>query len=79
MCNSFVHTEEVTRVFENGVPSKIFGPNRDEVTGEWRRLHNEELNNMYSSPNITRLIKEMCGTWHVWGREEVPTGFWWET
>jgi len=34
---------------------------------------------MYSSPNITRLIKEMCGAWHVWGKEEVPTGFWWET
>jgi hypothetical protein len=33
---------------------------------------------MYSSPNITRLIKEMCGAWHVWGKEEVPTGFWWE-
>ena len=37
----------------------IFGPRRDEVTGEWRRLHNEELNDMYSSPNIVRVIKSI--------------------
>jgi len=36
---------------------RIFGPRRDEVTGEWRRLHNEDLNNLYSSPNIVRVIK----------------------
>jgi hypothetical protein len=36
---------------------KIFGPKRDEITGEWRKLHNEELSNLYSSPNIVRLIK----------------------
>jgi len=36
---------------------RIFGPRRDEVTGEWRRLHNEKLNDMYSSPNIVRVIK----------------------
>jgi hypothetical protein len=45
------------RVFENGVPRRIFGPKRDEVTGQWRRLHNEELNELYSSPNIIRVIK----------------------
>jgi hypothetical protein len=67
--NSFAHTEEGTRVFENRVLSKIFGPNRDEVTGEWRRLHNEELNNMYSSPKYYSADKGMCGAWHVWGRE----------
>jgi len=43
-------------VFENRVLRKIFGPKRDEVTGEWRRLHNEELNDL-SSPNIVRVIK----------------------
>jgi len=40
------------RVFENGVLRRIFGPTRDEVTGEWRKLHNEELNGLYFSPNI---------------------------
>ena len=44
-------------VFENMVLRRIFGPRRDEVTGEWRRLHNEELNDLYSSPNIVRVIK----------------------
>jgi hypothetical protein len=78
VCNSFARTREEIRVFENRVLSKIFGPNGDEVTEEWKRLHNEELNNMYYSPKITRLIKEMCGTWHVWGKEEVPTEVWWE-
>ena len=45
------------RVFENRVLRRIFGPKRDEVTGKWRRLHNEELYDVYSSPNIVRVIK----------------------
>jgi hypothetical protein len=45
------------RVFENKVLRRIFGPERDEVTGEWRRLYNKELYAMYSSPNIIRVIK----------------------
>jgi hypothetical protein len=44
-------------VFENGVLRRIFGPKRNEVTGEWRKLHNEELHDLYSSPNIVRVIK----------------------
>jgi hypothetical protein len=44
-------------VFQNRVPRRIFGPKRDEATGEWRRLHNEELNDLYSSPNIIRVTK----------------------
>jgi hypothetical protein len=44
--------ESRLRVFENRVQRKIFGPKRDDVTGEWRRLHIEELNDQYSSPNI---------------------------
>jgi len=49
--------ERKLRVLENMVLRRIFGPRRDEVTGEWRRLHNEELNDLYSSPNIVRVIK----------------------
>ena len=45
------------RVFENRVLRGIFGPKRDKVTGEWRNLHNEELNDLYCSPNIVRVIK----------------------
>ena len=50
-------------VFENVVLRIIFGPRRDEVTGEWRRLHNEELNDLYSSPNILRVIKSRRLRW----------------
>jgi hypothetical protein len=45
------------RVLENRVLRRIFGPKREETTREWRRLHNEELNYLYSSPNIIRVIK----------------------
>jgi hypothetical protein len=45
------------RVFENRVLRKIFGPNRDGLTGGWRQLHNEEIHNLYSSPSIIRIIK----------------------
>jgi len=49
--------ERKLRVFENMVVRRIFGPTMNEVTGEWRRLHNEELNDLYCSPNIVRVIK----------------------
>jgi hypothetical protein len=49
--------EHRLRVFENRVLRRIFGPKRDEVTGECRKLHNEELRDLYSSPNIIRIIK----------------------
>ena len=51
------------RVFENRVLRRIFGPRRDEVTAEWRRLHNEELNDLYSSLNIVRVIKSRRMRW----------------
>jgi hypothetical protein len=69
------------RVFENRVLRRTLGPKRDDVTGEWRKLHNEELNDLYSSPNIVRMIKSRRMRWagHVarMGRGEAYTGFWW--
>jgi len=55
--------ERKLRVFENMVLRRIFGPRRDEVTGKWRRLNNEELNDLYSSPNIVRVIKSRRVRW----------------
>ena len=55
--------ERKLRVFENMVLKRIFGPRRDEVTGEWRRLHKEGLNDLYSSPNIARVIKSRRMRW----------------
>ena len=69
------------RVSENMLLRRIFGPRRDEVTGEWRRLHNEELNELYSSPNIVWVIKLRRMKWagHVarMGEERGCIGFWW--
>ena len=70
------------RVFENMVLRRIFGPRRDdEVTGEWRRLHNEELNDLDSLPNIVRVIKSRRMRWagHVarMGEERGRIGSWW--
>ena len=51
------------RVFENRVLRRIFGPKRGEVTGEWRKLHNEQLNHLYSSPSIVQVIKPRRIKW----------------
>jgi hypothetical protein len=50
-------------VFENKVLKRIFGPKRDELTGGWRKLHNEELRDLYSSPSLIRIIKSRRMTW----------------
>ena len=55
--------EHRLRVFENRVLRRIFGPKRGGVTGEWKKLHNEELNDLYSSPNIVRVIKSRRMRW----------------
>jgi hypothetical protein len=51
------------RVFENRVLRRVFGPKWDEVTGEWRKLHNEELNDLYSLPNIVRVVQSTRMRW----------------
>jgi hypothetical protein len=65
--------EHRLRVFENRVLRRIFGPKRDEETGDWRKLYNEELHGLYSSPGIVRVIKarriRWTGMWHTWGGE----------
>jgi hypothetical protein len=75
---------EEHRVFENRVLRRIFGPIRDEVTGVWVKLHNEELHKLYEyiSPNIIRMIKTRMVRWggHVaqMGRRGMLIGDWWE-
>jgi hypothetical protein len=71
--------EHRLRVFENRVLRRIFGPEREEDRS-WRKLHNNELHNLYSSQNIVRVIKSRKtrgrNMWHAWARVEVFTGFW---
>jgi hypothetical protein len=71
--------EHRLRVFENRVLKRVFGPKRGEVTGEWGKLHNKELHDLYSSPNILRVIKSRRMRWAeyvAWkGRREACIGF----
>jgi hypothetical protein len=70
-------------VFESNALRSIFGPKRDEVTGEWRKLHNEELHDLYSLPSIIRIIKARRMRWarHVAriGEKRKAIGCWWES
>jgi hypothetical protein len=66
-------------VFENGVLRRVFEPKRDEVTGEWRKLHNEELHDLIPYPILCGWLNRELderGMWHVWGRREGCTGCW---
>ena len=80
-CPFPLRDERKLRVFENRVLRRIFGPKGGEIAGEWRKLHNEELNDLYCSPNIIRVIKLLRMRWagHVArrGRGEAYTGLWW--
>jgi hypothetical protein len=73
--------EHRLRVFENRVLRRIFGLKRDEVTENWRKLHNEELHNLYSSLNIIIMIKSRRMRWagHIvrMGRRRMHIGYWW--
>jgi hypothetical protein len=70
-------------VFENRVLRRILGPKRDEVKGEWRKLHNEELHDLYSLPSIIRIMMARRMRWagHVarMGRRGMRIGCWWES
>jgi hypothetical protein len=84
LCWQPVNREQELRLFENRVLRRILGLKRDGVTGEWRKVHNEELNDLYSSPTIVRVIKSRRMRWAVHvacmgeRRGEVEIGFWWE-
>ena len=81
-CALTVREELRLRVFENRVLRMIFGPKRDEVTGVLKKQHNEEFNDLYSSPKIVRVIKSRRMRWaaHVAriGKGVACAGFWWE-
>jgi hypothetical protein len=70
-------------VFENRVLRRIFGPKRDDVTGAWRKLHNEELHNFYTSPSIIKMIKSRRMRWVGYvarrSRRGMHKGYWWES
>jgi hypothetical protein len=72
--------EHRLRVSENRALRRVFGPKTDEVTGEWRKLHNYELNDLYSLPNIVRVVKSRmrwAGNVVLMGKREVCTRCWW--
>jgi hypothetical protein len=71
--------EHRLRVLQNGVLRKIFGCEREEATGDWSKLHNEEMYALMSPPSVTRVMTSRTnwrGMWHEWGRRGIPAGFW---
>jgi hypothetical protein len=86
-CPLTLREEHRLRVLENRVLRRIFGPKRDEMAGGWRKLHNEELYNLYSSPNKITMIKSRRVRWAGNAtrtdrriiRRRMHIGFWWES
>jgi hypothetical protein len=79
---SFPKVHYISQQYFNVVlQQRIFGPKRDEVTGDWSKLHNEELHNLYSSPSIIRMIKSRRMRWagHVAQMGEKRNAYWWES
>jgi hypothetical protein len=78
-----LNEEHRLRVFEKRLLSRIFGPKRDEVAGERKKLYNEELHDLYSSSSIIRLMKsrrcDRRGMYHEFGRRGTRIGCWWES
>jgi hypothetical protein len=78
-----VREEQRLRVFENRVLRRIFGPKRDEVTEDWRKLHDEDLHNLYSSPSTIRVTKSRRMRWagHIarMGKRGMLIGYWWKS
>jgi hypothetical protein len=74
-----LRVEHRVRVFENSLLRRIFGLKRDEITRGWRKLHNEELHDLHSSPSV-KIIKSRRmsgqGIWHEWGRRGTCVGYW---
>jgi hypothetical protein len=72
--------DNILRMFGNRVQGRIFGPKRDKVTGGWRKLHKEELHDLYSLPNIIRIIKSrrmiLADMWYEWERRGTCIGYW---
>jgi hypothetical protein len=77
-----VKEESRPRLFDNKA-LRIFGPKTDGIRGQWRKLHNEELNDLCCSSNIVRMIESRimrwAGIYRLWGRGEAYVGFWWGT
>jgi hypothetical protein len=81
ICSLTLREEHRLRVFEEVVLRRVFGPKRDDVTGEWRKLHSVKLHNLFSSPNIIRQIRSRLMRWarHVERRGESVQVVWWES